>query len=201
MTAIPVAPQARGLIFDLDGTLADTLPLHYAAWHETFARFGVSCPQSFLDRMTGIPTEETVERFNEEYGAALDPAQFARIKERAAFVRLPAAQPIVPVADLARLYQGRLPLALATGGVRANVDVVLSATALAGLFDAIVTADDPVRPKPAPDIFLEAARRLGIAPQACQVFEDGEMGLAGARRAGMIVTDVRPFLNGEATSG
>ena len=198
MNRIPVASEARGLIFDLDGTLADTMPLHHAAWHETFAAVGVTCPQTFLASLDGVPSPEIVQRYNRAFGADLDPVSVARAKERAVFARLADAHPIVPVVELARRYHGDLPLAVATGGVRANADAILQAIGMADAFEVVVTADDPVRPKPEPDIFLEAARRLGVPATSCQVFEDAEMGLEAARRAGMIVTDVRPFLNGAA---
>lgn len=194
MSPLAVNPQARGLIFDLDGTVADTLPIHYAAWHEAFACFGVSCPQEFLDRLTGVPTGETVLAFNREFGHDLDPVAFARAKELLARERLTQARPIAPVVAVLEQQRGMRPMALATGGVRANVDVVLRAIGLVDAFDAIVTADDSVAHKPSPDIFLEAARRIRVEPALCQVFEDGEAGLQGARLAGMIVTDIRPFL-------
>jgi beta-phosphoglucomutase-like phosphatase (HAD superfamily) len=88
-------------------------------------------------------------------------------------------------------YHDILPMAIASGGVRENVDLELDALNIKKYFQAVVTADDDIRPKPAPDIFLEAARRIGVAPEYCQVFEDGDLGLEAARIAGMLPTDVR----------
>ena len=85
-------------------------------------------------------------------------------------------------------------MAVASGSSRENVDIELVALGIRTLFKAIVTADDDVKPKPAPDIFLEAAKQIGIPPEYCQVFEDGDLGLEAAKKAGMMSTDVRPFL-------
>ena len=98
------------------------------------------------------------------------------------------------MADLARRYAGVLPMAVASGGKAANVRRTLEATGLAGLFPVVLTADDDLAPKPAPDLFLAAARLLGVEPHYCQVFEDGDPGLEAARTAGMIATDIRPIL-------
>ena len=100
-------------------------------------------------------------------------------------------RPIQSVVDVALRYAGILPLAVASGSTRRNVDLELEAIGIPHLFTIILTADDDVRPKPAPDIFLEAARRMAVPAQFCQVFEDGDHGLEGARRAGMLATDVR----------
>lgn len=191
---IPIAPQTKALIFDLDGTLADTMPLHYKAWHETFAAFGVSCPQSFLENRNGIPTEIIVGQFNNDFGHMLDPMEFARAKEARVVHSLPSVQSIAPVAELVAHYRGQLPMAVATGGKWANVRVTLQALELQDAFLAIVTADDPVHPKPSPDILLEAARRLGVEPRYCQVFEDADPGLEAACQAGMMATDIRKYL-------
>lgn len=195
MTII-IAPTVAGLIFDLDGTLADTMSLHYAAWHETFTAYGVTCPQAFLESLNGVPTEIIVTYFNETFGYCLDPEQFAKEKETRARAKLPQARPIPLIAAVVNSNRGRLPMAVATGGNLANAEMTLQAIDMASCFEALVTADDPVLPKPAPDIFLEAARRLQVEPRHCQVFEDADCGLEAARKAGMFTTDVRPLLRG-----
>jgi HAD superfamily hydrolase (TIGR01509 family) len=82
-------------------------------------------------------------------------------------------------------------MAVASGGTRKNVTLELEAIQLKDFFEVILSADDDIRPKPAPDIFLEAARRLGVEPRYCQVFEDGDLGLEAAKAADMLPTDVR----------
>lgn len=196
-----IAPTVEGLIFDLDGTLADTMPLHYAAWYETFTAHGVTCPQAFLESLNGVPTEIIVSYFNETFGYCLDPERFAREKEIRVRAKLPQARPIPLIAAVVNSYRGRLPMAVATGGNLANAEMILQAIDMESCFEALITADDPVLPKPAPDIFLEAARRLQVEPSRCQVFEDADCGLEAARKAGMFSTDVRPLLQGLSTTG
>lgn len=189
--SLSVPAGVRGLIFDCDGTLADTLPLHYAAWEETFATLGLHCPLEFLLRHNGKPTDRIVALYNAEFDRHIDIHQFTADKERRTYARLDQAKPLEPVAALARRYHGRLPMAVVSGSNRANVERALEATGLCVLFPVVLTADDGLPPKPNPDLFLEAARRLGVEPKDCQVFEDADAGLDAARRAGMIATDVR----------
>lgn len=193
-SVLMVPDSVQGLIFDCDGTLADSLPLHYAAWEETFAALGLSCPLEFLLRHNGKPTDVIVTRYNAEFGRTINVAEFTADKERRTYARLEQTRPLEPVAGLARQYYGRLPLAVVSGSNRANVERTLRAIGLRELFPVVLTADDGLPPKPAPELFLEAARRLQIEPRYCQVFEDADSGLEAARRAGMLATDVRPFL-------
>jgi HAD superfamily hydrolase (TIGR01509 family) len=181
----------RGLIFDCDGTLVNTLPLHYAAWGATFAECGLSCPVEFLLRHNGKPTDLIVALYNAEFRKALDIKKFTEDKERRTYALLDQARPLEPVAALARRYQGHLPMAVVSGSNRANVERALQAAGLWALFPVALTADDGLPPKPAPDLFLEAARRLQVEPRYCQVFEDADSGLEAARCAGMLATDVR----------
>ena len=190
---IHIARNAKALIFDLDGTLADTMPLHFESWHETLASLGLRCPQDFLETQRGVPTDKIVLEINRIFGHAIDPDAFAAEKQRQFRTKLGRIEPISVVVDIVHRYRNRLPMAVATGGVRHNVNLILKAIDLHDCFAAVVTADDPVAPKPAPDIFLEAARRLWVEPCDCQVFEDGDLGMEAARNAGMMVTDVRPF--------
>ena len=196
-TSVIVVPDGvRGLIFDCDGTLADTLPLHYAAWEETFAEQGLPCPMEFLIQHNGKPTYLIVALYNAAFDLSIDVERFTADKERRTYALLERAKPIAPVAMVVRRHAGRLPMAVVSGSNRANVERVLRAIDMHELFAAVLTADDGLPPKPAPALFLEAARRLGVEPHACQVFEDADSGLEAARRAGMLATDVRLFGGG-----
>lgn len=202
MTDVASAPvlvvpgEIRGLIFDCDGTLADTLPLHYVAWEETFAALGLPCPMEFLIQHNGKPTDLIVVLYNTVFGSSIDVERFTADKERRTYALLDRARPIESVAALARRYRGRLPMAVVSGSNRANVERTLRAIGMRELFPVLLTADDGLPPKPAPTLFLEAARRLEVEPRRCQVFEDADAGLEAARRAGMLATDVRPFGGG-----
>jgi HAD superfamily hydrolase (TIGR01509 family) len=191
-----VPGEIRGLIFDCDGTLADTLPLHYVAWEETFAALGLPCPMEFLIQHNGKPTDLIVVLYNTVFGSSIDVERFTADKERRTYALLDRARPIESVAALARRYRGRLPMAVVSGSNRANVERTLRAIGMRELFQVVLTADDGLPPKPAPALFLEAARRLEVEPRQCQVFEDADAGLEAARRAGMLATDVRPFGGG-----
>ena len=191
---LTVPDHIRGLIFDCDGTLVDSLPLHYAAWKETFAERGLTCPIEFLLRHNGKPTDRIVGLYNAEFGQTLAIAQFTEDKERRTYALLDQTPPLEPVAAVARCYAGRLPMAVVSGSNRANVERALQAAGLRELFSVILTADEGLPPKPAPDLFLEAARRMGVNPRDCQVFEDADSGLEAARGAWMLATDVRPVI-------
>jgi HAD superfamily hydrolase (TIGR01509 family) len=141
-----------------------------------------------------MPARKIVERFNRLQGYQIDPLAFARKKNERAREKLHESKPIEPVVAIVRLYRDKLPMAVASGGTRENVMLTLQAVGLQDCFATVLTSDDDVRPKPDPAIFVEAARRMKIAPGSCQVFEDGDTGLEAARRAGMAATDVRPYL-------
>ncbi|MBN1217972.1 MAG: HAD family phosphatase [Anaerolineae bacterium] len=190
---IKVEPHVKALIFDCDGTLADTLPFHYRAWQETMRVYGKEFPQQLFLETGGMHTAQIVTILNERLGYQLDLQKTTREKE-ANFARQAAnVQPIEPVVAVARQYRGRLPIAVASGGIKPAIQTTLQAIGLANFFDAIVTSEDVTHGKPAPDTFLEAARRLRVEPQYCQVFEDSEPGLEAAQRAGMLATDIRPW--------
>ena len=192
---IPIDPSAKALIFDCDGTLVDTIPHHREAIREILSDLGFQFPEDFIKKQSGIPMTIIAEMLNNEYGFNLNIEEFSKLKDQRAGEKIALyAKPIEPVVRIVHLYHGRLPMAVASGGIRRNV---LNALAIAGIeekFETILTAEDPVEHKPNPGIFLEAARRLGIMPQYCQVFEDAESGIIAAQAAGMIVTDVRPYL-------
>ncbi|MGD2218186.1 MAG: HAD family phosphatase [Gemmatimonadales bacterium] len=194
-TKIPVANGVRALIFDCDGTLADTMPYHQEGWRQAFGAAGVSVPDAWLDSLRGTPEKRVVTLANQRFGFALDPIATVAAKHQVYRRLLEGVRPIESVVAVVRAHQGRLPMAVASGGTREDVHTILERLDLTDAFAAVLTADDDdIEHKPSPAIFLEAARRLGVEPAACQVFEDGDIGLEAARRAGMTATDVRPYI-------
>src|SRR5258706_15897518 len=182
--------NVKGLVFDCDGTIADTMPLHYEAWVEALGEYGVEFAEALFYEMAGIPSRQIVEILNERHGHDL-PVQATADHKEDLYVRLiPRVRPIDPVVRLIEQYAGRLPMAVATGGTRAICTKTLTALDLMRYFQHIVTADDVKNGKPAPDIFLEAARRIGVPPTKCAAFEDADLGVPAAPDAGMNVIDV-----------
>ncbi len=183
-----------GAIFDCDGTLADTMPLHYRAWVETLERYDTEFAEQLFYDLGGVPTLNIVHILNDRFGYALHPDEVAHAKEARYEELLPQAEPVPQIVELVRAYHGRMPLAVASGGLRRLVDKTVAALGLTAHFDAVCTAEDVPRGKPEPDLFLLAAERMGVAPSGCVVFEDADLGLEAARRAGMTGIDVRPWV-------
>ena len=192
---IPIYEGMKGLIFDCDGTLADTMTIHTHSWQETMKHFGHDCPVDFLRPLRGIPAEEIVIYFNRTFGTDLNPKDVSDAKNRMSYDRLKTVKPIMPVAKIALDYRGKLPMSVVSGGTHKNVLRTLEAIGMADFFEAVITADDALRPKPDPQMFIEAAKRMAVSPAVCEVFEDGDPGLQAARAAGMKFVDVRPYVN------
>lgn len=182
-----------GLIFDCDGTLADTMPPHFVAWDTTLRKYGLSLDEDEFYAWGGWPTVVVAKHVIDRAGKDLDATPLAFEKEALFETVLDTVQPIPVVLEVARHFRGEIPMAVASGGMRRIVRRVLEVIDADHLFDAVVTAEDVVRHKPEPDIFLEAARRIGADPAGCVVFEDAEPGIEAARRAGMRVVDVRGY--------
>jgi beta-phosphoglucomutase family hydrolase len=190
---IQIPEDVQGLVFDCDGTIADTMPLHYVAWVEALGKHGYEFSEALFYEMAGIPSRKIVEILNERHGWTLDAQALADFKESLYVEQLHKVTPIEPVVRIVKEYAGKLPMAVATGATRAICAKTLAAMEVVEYFQAIVTADDVEHGKPAPDIFLEAAKRIGVPPEKCYAFEDGELGLQAARAAGMVAVDIRPM--------
>lgn len=190
----------RAAIFDCDGTLADTMPIHFVAWVETLRRYGEEMTQEFFDELAGVPTADILRILNERRGLDLDVERVAHEKEARFEEMLHQATPVHHVVELAEQFYGHYRMAVASGGIRRLVEAVLATLGIRHYFSAICTAEDIQRPKPDPEVFLLAASRLGVPPEDCVVFEDADLGLEAARRAGMQYVDVRPAAFGLRTA-
>jgi len=191
---LTVDPGARGLIFDIDGTISDTMPIHLIAYQETAAEYGFEISSELFYSLSGIPAYQTSLLLKEKFGMNFDPHEFADKKEYHFLQNIHKAKAIQPVVKIIQEYAGKLPMACGTGGTRYYAEKTLELAGVRKYFEHIVTAEDVLNHKPHPDTFLKAAALIGVSPELCQVFEDSILGLQAAKAAGMIATDVIPFI-------
>jgi len=184
----------RGIIFDCDGTLADTMPLHWRAWQVITERHRLHLPEERFYALGGVPSRDILKMLSQEQGIPLDHLAVAREKEAEYRPLIAQVEPINTVVGIARENYGRIPLAVASGGTRVIIEQVLDHLGIRHLFKAIVTSEDVAKQKPEPDIFIEAARRIGVAPRFCRAYEDTDLGMQAIRAAGMEAVDVRRLL-------
>ncbi|MGD0902466.1 MAG: HAD family phosphatase [Terracidiphilus sp.] len=179
------AGSFRAYLFDCDGTIVDSMPLHYIAWKTAFSEWNCPFPEDLFYSWGGKPTREIVSTLNKMHGLAMPVEALAEHKEELYFKMLPQLKAIPEVLEQIEAQHGRIPFAVVSGGRRESVLRSLTALHLLDKFDTIVGAEDYTNGKPAPDAFLVAAARLGVAPKDCLVFEDTDLGVQAATAAGM----------------
>ncbi len=190
-----VHPNARALIFDLDGTLSNSLPVHIATWNKIGALYGFKFDPKILFELTGRPTIEFARRLVEQYGLTVSPEEIVRLKQTSFWDSSELLKPVEEITAIVKAYHKKFPMSVGTGASRRSAEVQLKALELEQYFDFIVSAEDVTKHKPEPDTFLECARLMKVEPSVCQVFEDGDLGITAAKKAGMMVTDIRPHIN------
>ena len=178
------AGEFAAYIFDCDGTLADTMPLHYQAWVQAVTEQGHHFPEDLFYALGGVPAVGVVKYLNERFGWAM-PLELAEYKEGLFEKLIPQVKPITPVVDFMRGVLGKVPVAVASGGFKPIVLATLRTLGIHEHFAAVVTCEDVLHHKPAPDTYLEAARQIGVEPVRCLVFEDTPLGIQAATAAGM----------------
>jgi beta-phosphoglucomutase family hydrolase len=199
MAMFPTDPAAiiperfKGLIFDCDGTLVDTMPLHFVAWKAAMQAVGITITEEQFYSFSGMPTVTIIQTLAKQQKVICDARAAAEEKERLFLENIESLEPIHSVIEIVHREKGRRKMAVASGGWKSVINQSLAAVGLDGMFDAIVGADDVEHGKPAPDIFLKAAERLNLKPEECLVYEDGNLGIEAAIAAGMQVIDVRPW--------
>lgn len=191
---ITVHPKAKGLIFDMDGTLSDSLPVHLETWNKIGEKYGFEFDPQIINELTGRPTIEFANHVIKRYNVDEAPEVLVKMKQESFWELAHLLQPVNEVVSIVKEKFGKIPMSVGTGASRASAEVQLKELKLTEYFDIIVSANDVTKHKPEPETFLECARLMGIEPQHCQVFEDGDLGIAAAEKAGMMVTDIRPHI-------
>lgn len=183
------------IIFDCDGTIADTLPVHYLTFREALGEQGHAIQPEWYQARTGLSSGKLFDAYEEAFAVKLDRSVLLGRCVELYEKHLEALSEHAFTARIARERFGHVPMAVASSGQKSIVRATLQTLDLLELFDQVVTVEDVEHPKPAPDLYLLAAKRLGVSPERCLVFEDTDEGLESARNAGMRAVDVRPHLS------
>ena len=183
-----------GLIFDLDGTLADTMPTHFAAWSQSMAEHGLVLSEERFYALGGVPASEIIELLAKEQRKVVDAIAIAEAKETLFMGLLGAVQPVIPVLAIAEFHSEHLPMAIATGSPKWVAERILKSLGIREWFGAVVGSECVSNSKPAPDAYLRAAQLIGIDPQRCHAFEDTALGIQAAQNAGMVVVNIHTLL-------
>lgn len=179
-------------LFDCDGTIADSMPLHYIAWKKALGEWGCEFAEKLFYEWGGMPIVEIVATLNEQRGLKMPVEAVARRKESLYFELLPHLKAVPEVLEHIEEKYGQIPFAVVSGSQADSVTASLSTLQLLDRFDTLVCAGDYKKSKPDPEGFLLAASRLGVPPESCLVFEDTDMGIQAATAAGMASVRIPP---------
>lgn len=186
VTPLPIpAGDFKAYLFDLDGTIADSMPLHYKAWVKAITDAGGTFPEKVFYELGGVPIVRVVEILNERYGYQMPAEEVAHKKEELYHTLIHEVQPVASVVAHVHAMHGKIPLAIVSGSPRLSIENTLKTLGLEDCFDVLVGAEDYTHGKPDPEPFLTAAKKLGVAPKDCLVFEDADAGIKAAEAAGM----------------
>jgi beta-phosphoglucomutase-like phosphatase (HAD superfamily) len=193
-------PHIKGLIFDIDGTLADTMPAHFAASQRAAKEMGFEFPLDYFLSSAGTPTSKVFEALLVSQGKShIDAKEATALKEKYYLELIPTILPIPFTMNIVKNYAGKIPMSMGTGGTLEIALPNIEAIKVQQYIPILVSAEDVRRHKPFPDTFLTCAARMGIAPEHCLVFEDAENGFTAAKDAGMEFIDVRQYHQSDFT--
>lgn len=180
-----------GLIFDMDGTLLNTEPLHQQAWQQTLERHGRLFDKKLIVGLSGSPVLNIAKVITEYHSISCSPDQLAAEKTANFKALLAGGVSILPLVDVVKEYYQKRPMAVGTGSERAIAEMLLESSGIRDYFNVVVCADDVSQHKPEPETFLRCAQLPGVKPDKCVVFEDADFGIYAAQAAGMDVVDIR----------
>jgi beta-phosphoglucomutase family hydrolase len=175
----------KAYLFDCDGTIVDSMPLHYVAWKKALSEWGCEFDEQVFYAWGGMPVDAVIATLNEQQGLSMPVAEVAKRKEDLYYEILHELQAVPEVLEHINESHGKIRFAVVSGSTRESVTKSLEALGILDRFETMVCAGDYTKPKPDPEPFLLAAERLGVAPKDCLVFEDTEMGIQSATAAGM----------------
>lgn len=190
---IEIPKNAKGLIFDLDGTVANTMQNHFEAWRAAVSPFGIDFNGELFLQLTGMPKAATIIKLNEIFGTKMNPEEVGKVKAEVYKKLVSETKEIEVVCNVVRKYYNILPMAIGTGSTQFGARRTLSILGLEHYFNPIITADDVLSFKPHPETFLKCAKLMGVAPKDCVVFEDGILGIQAAETAEMMVVDINNY--------
>ena len=190
---ITIPQKAKALIFDLDGTIANTMPNHFLSWREAVLPYGIDFNETLFMQLTGMPRTPTIEKLNDMFGTKMNPVEVGKVKEDHFKTLVHLTEEISVVTAVIKKYHSILPMSIGTGSTKNGAQKTLEVIGLQNYFDIVITADDIVNHKPHPETFLKCAALMGVKPQSCVVFEDGILGIQAAEEAGMMVIDVNDY--------
>ena len=179
-------------LFDCDGTIADSMPLHYIAWKQALADWNCDFDENLFYAWGGMPIAEIISTLNKQHNLNMVVETVCERKENAYYELLPQLKAVPEVVEHIEAQHGRIPLAVVSGSTRESVVASLTALQLLDKFNALVCAGDYKKGKPDPEAFLLAAEKLGVRPADCLVFEDTDMGIQAATAAGMASVRIPP---------
>lgn len=182
----------KAYLFDCDGTVADSMPLHYIAWYKALGEWGCEFDEKLFYSWGGMPVVEIISSLNQKHGLKMPVHDVAKRKEELYYELLPQLKAVPEVLEHIEASHGQIPFAVVSGSARDSVTASLQTLKLLDRFDTLVCAGEYQRSKPDPEAFLMAAAKLGVAPGECLVFEDTDMGIQAATAAGMASVKVPP---------
>ncbi|MFO7672700.1 MAG: beta-phosphoglucomutase family hydrolase [Lutibacter sp.] len=190
---IKIPQHAKALIFDLDGTIANTMPNHFKSWRKAVLPYGIDFNATLFMQLTGMPRTATINKLNEMFGTKMNPDIVGKVKEDHFKTLVDLTEEIEVVADVIRKYHTILPMSIGTGSTKNGAKKTLEVIGFENYFDIVISADDIINHKPHPETFLKCAELMGVNPKDCVVFEDGILGMNAAAEAGMMLIDVNDY--------
>ena len=194
---ITIPPNVKGLIFDLDGTIANTMPNHFKAWRKAVLPYGIDFDKELFLSLTGMARKPTINKLNNLFGTKMNPKVVGALKEEYFNLLVNETKEIEVIANVIRKFYKKLPMAIGTGSTIKGVKQTLGIIKMQHYFNIIITSDDVEYGKPHPETFLKCAELMNVNPKDCIVFEDGELGMQAARSARMMVIDVNDYFKTE----